>query len=198
MRLHLLLGLAASITLATAACSSDDTTADGGTSGSGGTSGTAGSSGDSGASGDTGTSGTSGTSGSGGTSGTGGTSGDSGTDSASDAAADSGANVRCTTFDDKTSLTTVPVTWNLQVESTGSSNCCVKVKVGTKLSLAGNFAASGGHPVGPNGGTTPNPFTGLTMPTTGNLDVTLSAAGTFGYLCTNHPASMRCAVQVVP
>lgn len=73
----------------------------------------------------------------------------------------------------------------------------MKVKVGQKVKFTSDGSAVadfGSHPVGANGGTTPNPVTSVDT-TTGEL--TLPAAGTFGFVCTIHP-NMLGAFEVVP
>ena len=73
---------------------------------------------------------------------------------------------------------------------------CMKIKVGQTVTWSDGASGPAdfvSHPLGANGGDTPNPVPNVDK-ATGN--VTFTKAGTFGYLCTNHPAMIG-AIQVV-
>jgi hypothetical protein len=81
------------------------------------------------------------------------------------------------------------------------TNRCVKVKVGTDIDFAGDFVL---HPLEPAGGDVPTPIpTQTANPPVGGsglpeLVVKMTAAGTYGFHCVEHPTVMAGAIQVVP
>jgi plastocyanin len=94
----------------------------------------------------------------------------------------------CTSYVDRTAAgadRTLP--WVLSISANPTR--CMKVAVGQTVTWAGSFST---HPLINDGGDTPNPIAGHDA--SGN--VTFTAAGTFGYLCSVH-ATMTGAIQVV-
>ena len=76
------------------------------------------------------------------------------------------------------------------------SNHCAKVKVGASITFAGKFSS---HPLAVKGGDTPSPIPPTsTNPAGGTVTFPVPKAGTFGYECALHPATMFGALQVVP
>lgn len=116
-----------------------------------------------------------------------------GTDSGgteSDAGSDAGtAPSNCTTFTDHTADGDArTITWVITVAS--DPNRCMKIKAGQTVTWDGDLTQ---HPLGPNGGDTPNPVSNVDM----SGKVTFPNAGTFGFKCEVHPAMIG-AIQVVP
>lgn len=122
-----------------------------------------------------------------------------------DAAPDapSGPAIRCTQADfDKTAgagggdFTGFPgadISFPTTASPAQYTNRCVKVKVGSDITFAGDFSL---HPLEPAGGDTPTPI--VTTSTGTTLTFKVMAAGTYGYQCEFHPGSMNGAIQVVP
>jgi plastocyanin len=72
---------------------------------------------------------------------------------------------------------------------------CMKVQVGQTVTWAGDFTS---HPLEPLGGTAGTPITAKNSGGVTTHTATFTAAGTYGYHCTAHQASMRGAIFVVP
>lgn len=125
---------------------------------------------------------------SGGTNDGGGTdSGGTGTDAGNDAEA---APSNCTTFTDHTADGDArTIKWDFSIAT--SPDRCMKIKAGQTVTWQGDF---GTHPLGTNGGDTPNPIADVD---TSTGKVTFPNAGTFGFKCEVHPAMIG-AIQVVP
>ncbi len=177
---HVIVTFAAAATMLTAlyACSSDSSSS---------------SSSSSGGKADSGADGASSSSSGGSSSSSGGSSSSSGGSSSSSggsSSGDGGSSVNgCTTFVDKTDgAADRSLVFDFDIAT--NPDRCMKVKVGQDVSWTG---VSSFHPLAPSGGTTPSPI----QATTTDATVTFTAAGTFGYVCSNH-ASMTGAIQVVP
>jgi plastocyanin len=96
----------------------------------------------------------------------------------------------CNTFVDRSAAgASRTITWDFAVST--APERCMTVKVGQKVTFAGSFSS---HPLLSSDGDKPNPISTLD-PATG--DVTFPKAGTFGYVCGNHP-SMIGAIKVIP
>ena len=106
--------------------------------------------------------------------------------------------MRCTQAEldaaDTTTSATVAIAFPTAPGPMQYTNHCIKVKVGTKITFMGGFSF---HPLEPNGGDSPTPIPPLTS-AGASLEITVSAAGTFGYECNFHPGTMFGAIQVVP
>ena len=71
---------------------------------------------------------------------------------------------------------------------------CLTIKVGQKVTFAGNFFE---HPLEPKDGELVTPIPPATD-TGARLTVTFPNPGTFGFQCKTHPMEMFGAIQVVP
>ena len=111
---------------------------------------------------------------------------------------DGGATINgCTTFTDHTATSDARgIAWSLATAS--DPNRCMTIKVGQSVKWTGSFVS---HPLGAQGGTTPNPITssGATTDDAGQSSATIAfpSAGNYGYVCAIH-ASMTGVIQVVP
>ena len=133
---------------------------------------------------------------------------DAGTDSGSDAGTDSGTDAGtdvggtpaaklingCTSeasYVDRSGTGSRLLVWDLNIGANLAR--CMKVKVGEQVTWSGDFAA---HPIAPLGGDLP---TMIPAKTSGTVNVAIfTTPGTYGYYCTNHPATMLGAIYVVP
>jgi plastocyanin len=98
----------------------------------------------------------------------------------------------CTTFRDATAESDPrAIVWDFGVAT--SDDRCMRVKLGQTVTWNGNFAT---HPLGTQGGNSPNPIAAPSTPTPESRTVTFGNTGTFGYVCTRH-SSMKGAIQVV-
>lgn len=70
---------------------------------------------------------------------------------------------------------------------------CMKIRVGQSVTWNGGFT---GHPLEPMNGDMSSPIVATTGVTTKTF--AFPTAGTFGYDCANHPATMLGAILVVP
>lgn len=77
------------------------------------------------------------------------------------------------------------ITWGFPVSTTPEA--CMKIKAGQTVTWKGDLSI---HPIGPKGGDANNPIKSAATNT-------FPAAGTFGYVCTNH-STMLGVVLVVP
>lgn len=77
------------------------------------------------------------------------------------------------------------ITWGFPVSTTPEA--CMKIKVGQSVTWKGDL---GIHPIGPKGGDANSPIKS-------QASNAFPAAGTFGYVCTNH-STMTGVVLVVP
>jgi plastocyanin len=118
------------------------------------------------------------------------------TSSSGSSGADAGAKIGgCSTFEDRSAdAASRSIKWDFGVVQLPER--CMKIKVGQTVTWSDGASGPAdfvSHPLGANGGDTPNPVPNVDK-ATGN--VTFTKAGTFGYLCTNHPAMIG-AIQVV-
>ena len=100
----------------------------------------------------------------------------------------------CTTYVDHTAGNVLTLAWDFPIAS--DPNRCSKIKAGAKVTWTGGATTFTTHPLAALGGTTPTPIAGKTG-TDASYTVTFPAAGTFGYVCTNH-SNMKGAILVVP
>ncbi len=92
----------------------------------------------------------------------------------------------CKNYVDRTADTASrEITWGFPVSTTPEA--CMKIKAGQTVTWKGDLSI---HPIGPKGGDANNPIKSAATNT-------FPAAGTFGYVCTNH-ATMLGVVLVVP
>lgn len=100
----------------------------------------------------------------------------------------------CTSFVDRSGAGDARVlTWTFGIAQ--APERCMKIKAGqtVKFTSDGSAAADfSSHPLAAQGGDTPNPVTNVD---TSTGDVTFASAGTFGFVCSNHPAMLG-AIQV--
>lgn len=126
----------------------------------------------------------------------GGSSGSTSSSSSGSSGTDAGEKIGgCSTFEDRSADTASrSIKWDFGVVQLPER--CMKIKVGQTVTWSDGASGPAdfvSHPLGANGGDTPNPVPNVDK-ATGN--VTFTKAGTFGYLCTNHPAMIG-AIQVV-
>ena len=110
-------------------------------------------------------------------------------DSGSDAAAPVNG---CTTYEDDTAAGAT-VNGPTTAAPAQYSPACVHIKVGQSVTFNSSFSA---HPLAAFGGDTGNPIQTTSTGTTASF--TFSQAGTFGFHCQAHPATMQGAVEVTP
>ena len=95
----------------------------------------------------------------------------------------------CKTFADRTdTAASRTLTWDFPIAT--AAERCTTVKVGQSVTFNGSFST---HPLVGSGGGTPNPI-GAAQAAAGVA--TFTKAGTFGFLCSFHPA-MTGAIKVV-
>lgn len=94
---------------------------------------------------------------------------------------------------DLTNMAAVTITFPSNGAPAQYTPNCMKVSKDTVVTFTGAF---GSHPLQPFGGDEPSPIPSKNSGTT--LDVTMDAAGDYGFRCVFHPGSMFGAVQVVP
>lgn len=112
-------------------------------------------------------------------------------------AAEAGPSINaCSSFTDRSAGGAVRVLkWDFSISS--APERCIRIKAGQSITFgngAGGAADFGTHPVGPQGGDTPNPVSEVD---TSSGEVEFPKAGTFGFACVHHPAMIG-AVEVVP
>lgn len=94
----------------------------------------------------------------------------------------------CNTFEDRSATSASrTITWDFGVAT--APERCMTVKKGQDVTFAGDF---GPHPLVGSGGDTPNPISGHDA----NGKVSFATAGTFGFVCSSHPA-MTGAIKVI-
>jgi plastocyanin len=97
----------------------------------------------------------------------------------------------CKNFKDETAVGSArAITWDFAVAS--APERCMRIKVAQTVAWNGNFSL---HPLGGQGGKTPNPVDGADQ-STSTASVTFPTAGTYGFVCTAHPA-MQGAIEVI-
>ena len=128
---------------------------------------------------------------------------DAGTDSGTDAGTDGGLPLvvnGCASYEDGSAGANPNdnryVDWNNTTFPTAPERC-LQVKVGQSVIIAGDFVT---HPLMGSGGDAPAIASRTTNPSgpPDEYTVTFATVGTFGYVCTVHPGTMRGAVRVVP
>jgi len=103
----------------------------------------------------------------------------------------------CTAFEDRTTSSTITISFPTGTGPSQYSPACIKVKTGTQITWTGAFA---NHPLrhgaAPGLGTDSpgNPIQDTN--TGGTMTFTFGTTGTFGFFCNFHPGLMRGAVQV--
>ncbi len=110
-----------------------------------------------------------------------------------DAGSDAAAPVNgCTTFEDDTA-SGATVTGPAGAAPAQYAPNCVHVKVGQTVTWNSDFTA---HPLEASGGASPSPIQLTSTGTT--VSFTFTTAGTYGFHCSVHPATMQGAVEVTP
>lgn len=108
--------------------------------------------------------------------------------------------IRCTdeelAANDKTDGGLLEITFLTAANPKQYENNCATVKVGATVTFSGSFKQ---HPLQAAGGDSPNPIPYTADDQPGNeLEVVMTAPGTFGYECEFHPIQMFGAIRVVP
>lgn len=116
-----------------------------------------------------------------------------GSPTSDDAGSDAAATVNgCTAYQDDTAGSAI-IAGPSGAAPAQYAPACVQVKVGQSVTWTGDLSS---HPLEASGGDSPNPI--QTTKTGTTISFTFSQAGTFGFHCQAHPATMQGAVEVTP